>query len=88
MLERQLAGIEKAKEEGRYKSRGPTHFSRVIFWNCYNRYFKASKEVPYKLKRFAEDLGISSSTLVRILREHAKTGTIDENRFFSKENDF
>jgi DNA invertase Pin-like site-specific DNA recombinase len=80
ILERQYIGIQKAKLEGKYKGRSPIPISKTKMDNCYQKYIKSNRENKYSLKTFSKEIGVSISTLIRILKEYRENGGWDPKR--------
>jgi len=80
ILERQYIGIQRAKKEGKYKGRSPIPISKTKMDNCYQKYLKSNRENKYSLKTFSKEIGVSISTLIRILKEYRENGGWDPKR--------
>jgi DNA invertase Pin-like site-specific DNA recombinase len=80
ILERQHAGIQKARAEGKFKGRSPILISKQKFENCYEKYIRSNRENKYTLKTFGKELGVSKTTLVNILKEYRENNTLKPSR--------
>lgn len=66
LLERQRAGIEAAKQQGKYKGKLWMPLENPEFFeNCYQRYLHSK---TFRLKNFMEVTGLKQSTLMRFLK--------------------
>lgn len=75
--ERQKIGIEEAKKRGVYKGRKRIAIPKN-FEHCLDKYLKAPRVNKYTLKMFAQETGLSVSTLCNFIkrqREHNNTTT-------------
>lgn len=70
ILQRQKEGIAIAKAEGKYKGRKPIQYDRILFRELYDSW----KTGDITQKGMAKKLGVSISTLYRIIRRFEGKG--------------